>query len=246
MQIIRVRLQDGRTVSPSDWTSSPLFSTVEIAADANIQPLPGFSYGLGGDIPGSVGPRQATDIDTNMEGPGSILAENEELMLFGLQIDLFQMVSDATDYFDGNEDWTPVPPHVTATNVGRVIRSTMVELRIATTKAYMYMGLGFFPAAQGVNTVLGAAVNISPVNDTNPPFIGANGNVSVGSGREFGTPYSVNPGEQFSTTLKFPFGGVVEPLTEGSAGSLLNFGSDTDARILARITTVGPRRRPVA
>lgn len=245
MQIIKVRLPDGRTVSPSDWTSSPLWSSVEIAADANLQPLPAFSYGPGGEVPGSVGPRQANEIDTNMQGSGAILAENEELMLFGLQIDLFQMFTSLTDFFTGGEAWAPSPPHVSATNCQRVLRSTVVEMRIATTKAYIQMGLGFFPAAQGVAAVLGAALNIEAAGADNAPFIGTNGNVSVGSGREFGTPYSVNPGEQFSVTLKFPFGGVVEPIA-GLAGSLLDFGDDTDARILARVYTIGPRRRPVA
>jgi hypothetical protein len=248
MQIIKVRLADGRTVSPSDWTSSPLWSSVEISDAASLQPLPAFSYGPGGSVPGSFGPRQATDIDTNMQGEGGVLMDNEELMLFGLQIDLFQLYDSLSLYFTGGERWSPTPPHISATNVQRVLRSTLVKMRIATTKTYITMGLGFFPAAQGVHATLGAALNLGAgtTGNTLAPFIGANGNVSVGSGREFATPYSVNPSEQFSVSLEFPFGAVVEPLASGSAGSALDFGDDTGARILARVYTIGPRRRPVA
>lgn len=243
-QALKIRLPDGRSVIPTDWTSTPLWSTVEIASGV-LTPLDGFSYGLGGDVPGSLGPRRSTQRDTNFEGAGSILAENEELLLYSIQIQLTQVVSDLPDYFESNDPWVPDPPFVSATNLVKVQRSTMVVLKIANTKEYIRMPISFFGAAMGVAGTLGAAraAEADALTYTEGVFIGQNGSSNAGGNRQFATPHRVGGGEAFAITLEFPYGGVLEPIgnTDG-----LNFGTDTGARIRASIYAVGVRKRPVA
>ena len=68
-QIFKIRTPDGDVVTPGDWTGAePLWSTIEIS-EGNFQKQVAFSYGIGApSVPGSVGPRKATDADTNLEG----------------------------------------------------------------------------------------------------------------------------------------------------------------------------------
>ena len=68
-QLLKIRLPDGRTLTPSDWcTAEPLWSTIEIAT-GNISVQEAFTYGIGGVVPGSVNNRQSSLIDTNLQGP---------------------------------------------------------------------------------------------------------------------------------------------------------------------------------
>jgi hypothetical protein len=250
VQAIKVRLPDGRTVSPSDWTSAPLFSTVEVSNAANLQPLPAFSYGETGIVPGSVGPRNATQADTNMQGQGGILQENEEVFLYALQIEVTQVVASTANFFTNNELFAPDPPEVSLTNMLRLQRSTLVRTKIANTKDYGVNPISFYGAAMGVHRTT-AATRAQNANSTytNGVAIGSHGGVNVYDQREIATPHHVGPGEAFEVTLEFPYGSVVEPLpvTAGQVvASPLNFGTDNDARLRVRIYVVGPRRRPVA
>lgn len=235
-QAFLVRLPDGREVRPEDWTSTPLYSTVEIDDSASLTPLEAFSYGIGGTVPGSVGPRQANIVDTNFQGAGNILPENEELLLYGLCISLFQVTAaSVTNYFTNNEPWVPDPPHVIATNVLRCQEDVLVSLRIANTKEYCKMPLGFFAASCGVFPTLGSARSAGS-SWSNTELIGSNGMVTEGTHRTFATPHQVAPGEAFSVVFEFPFGSVRN----------LDFGNDTSARLYTRVYTRGVRRRPVA
>ena len=68
-QVTKVRLPDGRVLTPGDWTSAePLYSTIEISPGPYTT-LQAFSYALGGDVPGSGGatgsPRKSNLADTN-------------------------------------------------------------------------------------------------------------------------------------------------------------------------------------
>lgn len=248
VQAIKVRLPDGRTVSPSDWTSAPLFSTVEVST-GTLQPLPAFSYGENGVVPGSVGPRNATQADTNMQGQGGILQENEEIFLYALQIEVFQTVSATEDYFTGNETWAPDPPEVSATNLLRFQRSCLVRTKIANTKDYGVNPVSFYSAAMGVHRTTGATRAAGAAGTyLNGVFVGYHGGVNVFDQREIATPHHVAPGEAFEVTLEFPYGSVVEPLSvqTGVVASPLDFGTDADARLRVRIYAIGPRRRPVA
>lgn len=251
VQAIKVRLPDGRVVSPSDWTSAPLFSTVEVGT-GNQQPLPAFSYGEQGQVPGSVGPRNATQRDTNMQGQGGILQENEEVLMYALQVEVIQTYTNLTDFFNGNDTFCPDPPEVSATNLLKLQRSTLLRVKIANTKDYGVMPLSFFSGAQGIQRTTGSTRRQGAASDyTNGVFTGYNGGVSVMDQREWATPHHIGPGEAFEATLEFPYGAVTEPLptTAGqvtAAGSALNFGADTNARLRVCIYVIGPRRRPVA
>lgn len=236
-QAWKVRLEDGRVLVPGEWSSTPLYSTVEID-DGAIQPLQGFSYGLGGDVPGSVGPRSANEADTNLEGPGAILAENEELLLFTIMVELFITTTDdaaSADFFTANADLGPGdPPTVSLENAMRVLCDTILVLRIAHTKEYCRAPLGFFPAAMGTYHWMGEAraENNAGAN----VLLGTNGNPSAGTNRAFSTPHRVAPGEAFEISLEFPNGQV----------NNLELGNDASARVRARIYADGYRRRPVA
>ena len=238
-QAWKVRLPDGRVVSPAEWSSTPIWSTVEID-DGTLTDLSAFSYGQGGDVPGSSGPRSADVIDTNMEGPGAILAENEELLLYTLAVVLTVTTTDdatSSNFFTSNGDaGTPDPPDISLENVLRVQRDTMLVLKIAgqSGRWQMNVPVGFFPAGMGAWHHTGAA---SAVNNSDAAILaGTNGNPSCGANRKFATPHRVGPGESFEVLFRFPSGSV----------NNLELGNDDDARVRARIYADGYRRRPVA
>lgn len=238
-QLDKIRLADGRVLRPGDWTQTPLYSTVHIAT-GSISGVSAFSYGKGGGVPGSYSstghPRQSTLADTNMEGSGGVLAENEALLIYGLSIELLQTVSSRSNFFTSNElGITPDPPLVALTNVMRVQRDTLIRMKIAATKDYLAVPLAFLPAARGVQLTLGSAR--SEGSGYGEGFVaGSNGCVSEGTHRRLATPQEVNPGEAFEVAFEFPSGSV--------AG--LDFGNDSNARIAARVFTRGLRMRPVA
>lgn len=255
MQALSVRLADGRTVNPTDWTSAPYYTTVEIAT-GSLQPLPGYSYGVGGQVPGSPGQRLATKRDTNFRGPGGTLMENEEILLFAIQMECYQVASDEDAFFNTDaeegllqEPFAPDLPEVSGTNLMRVQRSTYARLKIANTKTYSENVFSWYPSSMGLHRTTGA-LRSQWSGYVNPELIGQNGNVSVGDSRQFATPHHINGGEAFEFTLEFPFGSIIEPASQptGSSipASLLNFGVDPDARIRVVIYAIGPRRRPVA
>jgi hypothetical protein len=209
---------------------------VDIASGA-LTPLDAFSYGIGGAVPGSVGPVAATDRDTNMQGNGAIMPENEELLLFSIMVEFFQLVVTPADFFNGDEAGTPTPPEVSARNVGRIQRDTLLELRIADTKNYVKHPLGFFPASMGLCTTTAATVAGDGVAGSGGPILGGqNGGPNVYDARQLATPHHVGPGEALRVQLQFPVGQVTG----------LAFGADTSARVLTRIYLDGYRRRPVA
>lgn len=249
MQALSVRLADGRVVNPTDWTSAPYYTTVEVGTGAQ-QPLPGFSYGIGGDVPGSVGPRKATKADTNYRGPGGTLMENEEILLFALQVDLYQVSSNSTLFYAGAQDaWAPDLPEVSINNLMAMQRSVHLRMKIANTKTYSENVLSWYPAAQGISRS-GGALRSQWSSYANGEALAYNGGVGVHDQRQFATPHHINGGEAFEVTLEFPYGSVVEPLSQVSGSTIpaaaLNFGDDTDARIRVIISAIGPRRRPVA
>lgn len=239
-QLNKIRFADGRVERPGDWTVSPLYSTVDIAT-GTLATLDAFSYGKGGEIPGSVATAGSTNLriatlkDTNMEGQGGILAENEELLIFGLVIELIQRAPTVADFFTNQETWAPDPPLVSFTNCLRVQQDTLVKMRIANTKEYLSVPLGWLPAARGVYHVLGSARS-EGTSYAEGVVIGNNGGVNEGTHRIFATPHEVLPGEAFVIQFEFPRGSVQN----------LDFGDDSDARISCRVFTRGLRRRPVA
>lgn len=232
-QINKIRLPDGRTLRPTEWSSTPLWSTVEVNTGA-ITDLQAFAYSEGGDVPGSVGPRKATKADTNFKGDGAVLPENQELLLYSIQVEVTQIFAVLANYYSNNEAGVPIPPEVSARNMARFDRDTQLVMRIADTKRYVDHPVGFFPAALGVKQLNGAARNTAAVPAA---ILAANhGSSNSYDNRRFATPHHVAPGEAFQITLEFPNGTV----------NGLDFGDDALARLRVRIYATGYRRRPVA
>lgn len=229
-QIDRVRLPDGTIVRPTEWTSTPYWTTVEFSATQSGT-LSGFSYGLGGTVPGSVGNRRAFLIDTNLRGDGGIIQENAELLLFALQVEPFMRISDATDYATNNVAGTPPVPFVSAANILNWQRDVLLRLRIANEKPFLNHPVGFFPAGVGVDVHMGAANGV----DGNPVLAADNGRARASAIRTIATPHRINPGETWGVDF------VVAPPN----GLNLDFGDDTDARLVAKTYAVGYRKRPV-
>jgi len=217
-QVYKIRMPDGLTITPADWTSTPLYSTVEIGAGPQA-PLPAFSYGVGGDVPGSVGPRKALEnLDTNLDGQGAVLAENEELLIQSCSISCFTA-----------DPGAPALADVLLENMLRLQASVLGVLRISSKRTeYSRMNMGFYAASMGVTSVFGV--------DGGTSSLGNNGSSSVEGRRVFATPHHVAGGETFELTLEFPFGQVPD----------LTFVDAVDGRIRARIYLDGYRRRPVA
>jgi len=235
-QITEIILPDGRKVRPEDWTTTPLYTTVEISSAANLQDLQGFSYGLAGAVPGSVGPRQAILRDTNFDGAGSTLPDNQELNLFAIRVEIFAAPASVAAWNGGNEIGNPNPPQVSLRQMLRLQRDVILKLIIAEQKNKYQHPLGFFPGSMGVHGVAGAIVN----NQSNTPAtIAFNGGTSARNERKIGTPFQVKGGQAFTIALSFPLGTVVN-LADGMGDDLVN------GRYRARIYADGYRMRPVA
>lgn len=237
MQVWKVRLPDGRVVRPTEWSSTPLYSTVEIGAAAPQPELQAYGYGLGGEVPGSFGGRKSTDADTNMRGDGGQLPENEELLLYSVMMELFVIPNSLVDFWPNAEFGTPDPPEVSALNVQRFQCDTLFTLVIAETKDYFDHPVGFFPASMGVHHITSAA---RPINVGAPGaniIVGAShGSPASFDNRRVATPKRIEGGQVYVGIFRFPQGSIRN----------LNFGGDANARLRVRVYSDGYRMRPVA
>jgi hypothetical protein len=235
-QVTKVRLPDGRVLTPGDWTSAePLYSTIEIAAGPYTT-LQAFSYALGGDVPGSnVGlgsPRKSNLADTNLLGQGAQLPENEELIVYAMEVEAFTILN------PGGVDEginPPVLPHVSVLNMLRLQRDLVLVMKIASVKEYTRAPLAWFPASTGVAPTYSVAQTGSlPPPDERGFVTGNNGSTDVGGKRVFASPLYVDGGEALVIDFLAPKG-EVEGLSLGETG-----------RIRLRTFLDGYRKRPVA
>jgi hypothetical protein len=235
-QVTKVRLPDGRVLTPGDWTSAePLYSTIEIAAGPYTT-LQAFSYALGGDVPGSnVGlgsPRKSNLADTNLLGQGAQLPENEELIVYAMEVEAFTLLNTG-----GTDDGInpPALPHVSVLNMLRLQRDLVLVMKIASVKEYTRAPLAWFPASTGVTpTYSQAQTAIGPVPNLQGFVTGNNGSTDVGGKRVFASPLYVDGGEALVIDFLAPKG-EVEDLSLGETG-----------RIRLRTFLDGYRKRPVA
>lgn len=228
-QLIAVKLPDGRVLQPSDWTTSePLYSTVEVAA-GSFPVLSAFSYSYGATVPGSVGPREALISDTNLQGEGNRLPENEELVVYNLSIEVFK---------DGAEDDTtlfpdPENPEVPLPDMLRLQRDLLVFFRIAYVKEYTHSPLSYWPAGTGVNYTNSGSISRA-TGGVSGTAVANNGGVSPADMRTLASPLYVAGGESLSVDIK------------AGPGQVNNLNLAADARMRLRIFLDGYRRRPVA
>ncbi len=233
-QLWKIRLPDGRTLTPGDWTSAePLYSTVEIGAGA-FPVLSAFSYGRGGSVPGSVGPRRSTLADTNLEGAGARLPESEELIAYSLNIECFLIGADAAD-----NELPPVdPPNMNLVDMLRLQRDLLILTQIAYVKEYTHAPLSMFPASTGVRQYNSAARSQASAGASG--YVASNnGGPDVCDTRQFASPLYVAGGESLRVDFR------------PGPGSVLNLGGTTTglpaaSRIRMRTYFEGYRRRPVA
>lgn len=238
-QIWKMRTPNGDTLTLGDWTGAePLFSVVEVA-QGNIPRLSAFSYGKGGSaVPGSIGPRKANESDTNLEGEGGRLPENEELICFNIMIDVFA-VGDGGDDTDSDAIPQSDVPEVSILNMLRLQRDMVAAFRIASVdKIYIRAPIGYFPAAQGVcNSASGGRTFLSTGADG---FVSAsNGSTAAQDKRILASPLRVRGGETF---------GVDFEAADGTIAGLNvdNAGSGNPGRLRLRTFLDGYRRRPAS
>lgn len=237
-QIWKVRLPNGNVVTPGEWTSAePLYSTVEIGAGA-FPVLTAFSYGRGGTVPGSPGPRQSTEIDTNLEGEGNRLPENEELVVYNIGIEVFKRgVAASVDAFPDADN-----PHVPLNDMLRLQRDLLIEFRIAAVKNYTKSPLSYWPAGTGLLSLYSGGRSQVSGAGANGEVVANNGSVSVEGRRLLASPLYVAGGESLA----------VDFLAGPGAVNGLNLVQDNPAqgivggRMVMRIYLDGYRRRPVA
>lgn len=232
-QLWKIRLPNGQTLTPGDWTSAEdLYSTVEVGSG----PFPvvtAFSYGRGASVPGSPTQRQSTYADTNLEGEGNRLPENEELIAYSLAIEVFLIGAE-----DAAVDAAIPPPNapdISLLNMLRLQRDLIVLTRIAAVKEYTRQPLGVFAAGSGVFQYNSAAINPA----TGDGYVASNnGGESVCDSRQWASPLYVAGGESLAVDIR-PGPGSVQGL------NLIDVqGIGSRARL--RLFFEGYRRRPVA
>lgn len=237
-QIFKIRTPDGNVVTPGDWTGAePLFSVVEVDEGA-LTILTAFSYGVGNtDVPGSIGPRRSTQADTNLEGEGNRLPENEELIIFNLAVEVFAIGGPG----DSTADTIPQsdPPEVSLLNMLRLQRDMLMTIRIASVnKRYIEAPIGYFPASTGVlNYTAGARSDLS--SGTEGYISANNGSHQADDVRELSSPLRVKGGETFGVDF-LPGPGQIVGL------NVENDNTVTEGRLRLRTFLDGYRRRPVA
>lgn len=236
-QLYQIRLPNGCMVAPGDYTAAePLYSTVEVAPGA-FTILTAFSYGRGGTVPGSFGPRVSNWADTNLEGEGNRLPENEEIFIYALCIEAFMLgVEDAATL-----DTIPAAqaPDVSLENMLRLQRDLFVETCIGTdAKKYTKAPLSWFPAGTGVEQYNAGALTPAGTGY----FVGNNGLPSTYDSRQFASPLHVAGGETFHVDFR-PGPGSVVGLNVDTTPPLA---ATVSGRIRLRVFCEGLRRRPMA
>lgn len=230
-QLYKVRLPDGRVVQPGDWTASqPLWSTGEVPAGP-FPLLTIFSYSIGGSVPGSVGPRDALLVDTNLEGEGGRLPENEELICFQMQISVFKVgPALSVDAFpDCDEPGVPLPDML------RLQRDLLIQLKISSAgKDYTHAPMGYYGAGMGVSTGYSGGRSKISAGAPTGEVVAYNGCPNRFDGRQFASPHYIGGGETFSVDVR-PSRGEVEGLNLA-----------VDSRMRLKVYLDGYRKLPVA
>lgn len=229
-QIDKVILPNGNVVIPGEWTMAvPLYSTVELAAGPLQNPV-AFSYGRGGVVPGSVGPRQSDISDTNLFGEGGKLPENEQIVIraIGVEVTKLGPALDVTRFPDCDV------PGVPLTDMLRIQRDLVMQLVIAGVKQYTNSPVSYWPAGTGIYYTISGGRSFVSGPAANGEVPANNGYPSTESMRELASPLQIAGGEAFGVTF------VAGP------GQVTNLNLAANSRIRLRVYLDGERRRPVA
>jgi hypothetical protein len=229
-QLLKIRLPDGRTLTPSDWTTAePLWSTVELPT-GNISVQEAFTYGIGGVVPGSANNRQSSLIDTNLQGEGARLPENEA-MIQAIAVEAYIIPQSGAVSVTNSDN--AISPDVGLTNMLRMQRDLLTVLTIASVKEYIRVPLAFCAAGGGVESGTASGVGGDGANG----YIAAtNGSTSVKGLRHLASPLFIQGGEAFRFKFIPPNGTITG----------LNLGGNAGARLRLRTFFLGYHKRPVA
>lgn len=228
-QLWKVRMPNGQTLVPGDWTAAePLFSTVELGP-GSFPVLTAFSYGIGGEVPGSPTTRSSTIADTNLQGEGARLPEDEELVAYNLAIEVFQIGDAAgTDAIPATD-----APDVSLMNMLRLQRDVLVVTRIAYVKEYTRQPMEWFPASTGVRQSNSGARSQNS-SGTAGYVASNNGGDGVEYARQFASPLYIAGGESLAVDLK------------PGPGTVTGLDLEATSRMRMRVYFEGYRKRPVA
>lgn len=229
-QLDKVRLPSGNVVIPGEWTQAvPLFSTVEIPAGPFSSTI-AFSYGQGGVVPGSIGPRPSTLVDTNLQGEGGKLPENEQITIraMGVEVTKIGPAASVNRFPDCDPPGVPLPDML------RLQRDLLVRLVIAGVKRYTDSPLSYWPAGTGLHyTISGGRSQVSgPAGNGEVPA--NNGYPRANANRELASPLQIAGGEAFGVHF------------DAGPNQVINLNLATNSRIRLRVYLDGERRRPVA
>lgn len=246
-QVTEIVLPDGRIYRPDDWTAAePLYSDLEITSGP-YQTLSAFSYGISQQVPGTT--RNAKYTDTNLQGEGGRLPDNEEILIYAMEIEAYVVQLSGQSAYGPNPDAIPVPdlPDVSLLDMLRMQRDLVIKARFVTTQAQTDHPMGWYPASTGTRWWNGGA-RTQNSNNTVGTVIGNNGWQDANARRLFAVPFYLSNGEQFGVDFTCPNGevGVFNPaLPKVGSNSPLSV-DPTTGRIRLRTIFDGFRRRPVA
>ena len=145
-QLLKIRYPDGRVMTPADWTTAEgLYSTVEFGT-GSFTTLDAFSYGLNQAIPGAA-QRNATYADTNLQGQGGQLPENEAMLIRAIRIEFYGInVGTASEAPLMTSADNEIFPDVGLRNLLRIQDSLIMSFIIAGVKEYLRVPVSFFAA----------------------------------------------------------------------------------------------------
>lgn len=235
MAAVRTILLTGDSVpiDPSDFTDLPIWSVLEYGAAPAADPLKAFSYAKGDDVPGAIdpltlGPRKATELDTNML-VGGRFHDTEGMKIMSIGIEWFSV----GNYTGADPGYDTDRPWISALDLKRCFRDVVGELTMTTDVAVVQAPIGYFPSGWDViNATSGARLQEGPLalKGTLPLTWGMAGVPELRGHVIWALNFKVNPTTQIAFNHRFPRGGVV---------------ADLSRTVQARNYLHGPRRRAI-
>lgn len=238
-QITQIRLQDGRTISLTDWSSRRLYSTADILNGATDQELRLFSYTEGDSIvttdnmPAS-SRRIATLNDTNIQTANQ-LASTEEFLVYAVENEFY-----ARAHEENPEEGLPIfigaagQPGLNYTTLKSLHLQLLLELDISE-KTFPIASIGRY--APG----FGAVVTPALTGDLSALAIAENSVQSRDAVESLSIPLHIGGTEEYSVIIHNPTGQPIA--TYDNDGSV----DDDETRVItARVSLCGLHKRPTA
>lgn len=238
--IVQIQLPNGQMMTLGDWSDVPRYSSGDFLSGFTDTSVELFQYASGDPVVSTdnvTTPREATNVDTNIERQGGV-ASSEEVLVYAIKIEVFQLLTNNEDAGDANL-WTDANevggamPGVSALTT--LHRRLVVTLKISQ-KPYAQAGFGYF--CQGFGPHVGSTIAGALAGGVVRSFAN-NGSPGAYAVRPFAVPAHIAGTETFSLAFDNPTGEPVDFFNDnGSVASPL-FG------IRVRPYIDGLYRRPV-